>query len=373
MPKLRRLLEEKQVIVTCGTGGVGKTTVSAALALAGARLGQRVLVLTIDPSRRLAEVLSIAGQPPEPAAIPRALLSAVGVPDDGNLHAWMLDPMKVADDTVEDVIGDKEMAKQFLENPIYRRLSSMTAGMQEYTAMKALHGFVRSNRFDLVILDTPPSRHALDFLDAPTRMAAFFESQVFRFFAPKKKSLFRSAAASLVTRSMKRVAGRGFTNDLMSFLAQFTGVFSSFQTEVTAMRGLLSRSESAFLVVTSPVREAVEEAFFFHDRVRQSALPFAGFILNRCHVRMRDWPVPRRELLGLEEAVISDSALEKLQRMVEAERKLALDDAEVLRRIQSKAGNGAFVHDLPALRHVGDGLRGIADLATLLLESSTGV
>ena len=160
-------LQSKRLIVCCGAGGVGKTTTSAALALAAARLGKKVLALTIDPSKRLAQTLGVDRNTPEPVKINRDRLEALNVPLTGELHAWLLDPQLISDKVVNEEAGDQ--AETLKNNLIYQQISGIVAGMQEYTAVEALHQFLQDRRYDLIILDTPPARHALRFIDSPER------------------------------------------------------------------------------------------------------------------------------------------------------------------------------------------------------------
>ncbi|MCB9554960.1 MAG: AAA family ATPase [Deltaproteobacteria bacterium] len=367
MDSIAELLASRQVIVSCGTGGVGKTTVSVALALAAARLGRRVLVMTIDPSRRLAEVLGVDQGPRCPVPLPAAALEALQLPPTARVEAWMLDPMRVADDTVRSVIADERLAQSFLENPIYRQLSAMAAGMHEYTAMKALFGFVNERRYDLVIVDTPPARHALDFLDAPARMVAFFESRVFSAFAPARRGVLRGAAARLVGFVLRTLAGKRFATNLMAFLAQFTGVFSTFESDVTEMRRVLASRESAFLMVTSPVEELLQEAMLFRQQVVARGLPFCGYILNQSRARFADWSVPDR-LIDTNGHELSAELVARLRPLAEAEQAHAMRDVAALDRLRQEAGD-ACVCDLPLLGDLADGLAGLAHLTTLLLDS----
>ncbi|MEE2645454.1 MAG: ArsA-related P-loop ATPase, partial [Myxococcota bacterium] len=187
---LRVLLQQQRVLVCCGAGGVGKTTSAAALALSAARLGRKTLVLTIDPSKRLAETLSISRDAPAPTALSIPAFEALGLPSE-QLSAWVLDPKQVSDRVVFERSGAR--ATRLLTNPIYQGVSAMVAGMQEYTAIEALHRFIGDARYELIILDTPPSRHALRFLDAPTRVQRFLDRRIFQLFLPQRGLIGRVA------------------------------------------------------------------------------------------------------------------------------------------------------------------------------------
>ncbi|MBI3726047.1 ArsA family ATPase, partial [bacterium] len=259
-PTLESLVRDLQIIVCCGAGGVGKTTTAAALALAGARMGRRVLVLTIDPSRRLAETLGVARNPPRPVPLPQDRLTAAEIVLPAYLEAWMLDPKLIADEAVRRLTRTEEEAERILKNRIYQQVTAMVAGMHEYTAMEALHELVREGRYDLVVLDTPPSRNALDFLEAPGRLASFLDGKIFRLFLPKEGGIIRRAASALVNRVLQGVFGAEFAGDLTVFFSTFSGIFGALNRNVTKMREFLSRPNVAFLLVTSPQAAALLEA-----------------------------------------------------------------------------------------------------------------
>ena len=215
---VEQLLAERRVIVVCGAGGVGKTTTSASLALAAARAGRRVLVITIDPSKRLAQTLSVSPHEPEPTALPPERQRAVGIEPPGNLSAWMLDPQSVSDRTVRRMSRDSGAADLLLQNRVYRHVTSMIAGMQEYTAVEALHGFIRDDHYDLVVLDTPPSRDALRFLDAPSRATAFLDRRIFQLFVPGSENPIRQAATRMFERLLDLAFGQQARRELQQFL-----------------------------------------------------------------------------------------------------------------------------------------------------------
>ena len=179
------LISNKRVVVCSGAGGVGKTTTSAAIALAAARDGKRAVVLTIDPARRLADALGMPGLPSEPAPVPRELLDRAGVPPHGSLHALMLDP-KATFDALVRRLNEPAAARRILDNRLYQQVSGLLAGMQEYTAEEKLHELAGDPRFDVVVVDTPPTRNALDFLEAPNKLMRFLDERVLKWFAPQQ-------------------------------------------------------------------------------------------------------------------------------------------------------------------------------------------
>lgn len=338
------LVRQRRVIVCCGAGGVGKTTTAAALGIAGARLGRRVLVLTVDPSLRLAEALGVSRNPPEPVKLPaeRAALAKLT----GDLEVWMLDPKGVAEATVRRLVADPVQAQRVLDNRLYQHATSMIAGMHEYAAMEALHGFLASGRYDLVVLDTPPSRNALDFLEAPGRVASFLESSVFKTFLPKQGGLLQRAKTKLVSAVLPRLLGDEFASELGVFLSAFTGLFSALSSDLGEMRRMLSQKDVAFLLVTSPSAAAVTEAHFFHDKMRQLALPFAGFVLNRI-ASPGELPFPSAALAPAGSSPALASGLEKLKPFARMESLQALRDKGVLAELALRAGTTGFAVPVP--------------------------
>jgi anion-transporting ArsA/GET3 family ATPase len=281
-PSVCGLLREQRVIVCCGAGGVGKTSVAAALALAAARMGRRVLALTIDPSKRLAQALGVSQSAPEPVSLAPDTLEKVGVRAPGRFDVWMLDPQQVADRVVRRFSRDGEVAR-LLGNRIYKNVSAMVAGMQEYTAVEAMHGFVADGRYDLIVLDTPPSRNALHFLDAPDRVNRFLDGRVFRFFAPRERAgLARRAAAGVLDRVMDIAFGVETRVELMQFFGLFAVLLAKLNGNASAMREFFRDPSVAFLLVTSPAQEALDEAAYFEEKTeRMLAVRPRGYILNQ--------------------------------------------------------------------------------------------
>ena len=350
-PQLGRLTREANIIVCCGAGGVGKTTASGALALAGARAGRRVLVLTIDPSKRLAQALGVSSNPPAPVRLDK-------VKGPGTLDAWMLDPKLVADEAVRRIVKNPGDIEKLFQNRIYQHVTSMVAGMHEYTAMQALHRFVLEGRYDLVVLDTPPSRHALDFLEAPGRLSRFLDGRVFRMFMPSGGGGgARRFAGGLVNRVLGSVLGDQFASDLAVFFGTFAGVLSTISRDVTVMREFLSGPGVAFLLVTSPAPAALEEALFFQGKTGELKLPFKGFVLNRSNaVGAENRTAPTLEALsrfagpgGLGQGV--RRALPRLRELADTELELIERDRTLLDDLSRRAGAGGFAEALPSLAH----------------------
>jgi anion-transporting ArsA/GET3 family ATPase len=356
------LLRTKKVIVCCGAGGVGKTTTAAAISLAAARAGRRVLVLTIDPSRRLAETLGVSRNPTDPVRIPKERSDAAGITT-GTLDAWMLDIKLVSDGAVRRLVKSEADAERILSNRIYQQVSTMVAGMHEYTAMEALHRLVHAGAYDLVVLDTPPSRNALDFLEAPKRLSGLVDTRAISAFLPKSDSMVARAASRVIERILGAVFGDEFASEFVSFLTTFTTIFQSLNVDVSEMRRFLSGSEVAFLLVTSPAPAALTEASFFHDKTRELSLPFRGFVLNRSHATDAGRPMPASPE-GASAAV--QSGLSKLVALAEIERAAAVRDQTLLGELRLRAGQGATAMALPDLPQGADDIGTLVTIADAL-------
>ena len=369
VPSIERILLEKRVIVCCGAGGVGKTTTAAALALAAARKGRRVLVLTIDPSRRLAETLGVSRNPKEPVKLPEDRMKAAEITAPASLEAWMLDAKLVADEAVRRLVKSEEDQEKVLKNRVYQHVTSMVAGMHEYTAMEALHRFVLEGRYDLVILDTPPSRHALDFLEAPSRLARFLDGKIFRLFLPREGGFFHRAAGRIVGRVLSGVFGEEFAGELTLFFSVFSPIFSALNRDVSQMREFLSRPDVAFLLVTSPAAAALTEVHFFQRKTHELGLPFRGFVLNRSHARDEDKVFPEETLLPADAGPEARSGLEKLRALARVEQALGERDRILLSDLSSRAGAGALAVALPSLPQGADDMRTLLTIANVLARS----
>ncbi|QIG44930.1 ArsA family ATPase [Nocardioides anomalus] len=268
------------IIVCCGSGGVGKTTTSAALALRAAERGRRVVVLTIDPARRLAQSLGIAALDNTPRPV------ADAGRDGGSLDAMMLDMKRTFDEVVESQ-ATPEKARQILENPFYVALSSSFAGTQEYMAMEKLGQLQRDARaagtYDLIVVDTPPSRSALDFLDAPERLSSFLDGRFVRLLlAPARgPAKLMTAGLGIVTGALSKILGGQFLTDLQTFVAALDTVFGGFRARAQQTYALLQAPGTAFLVIAAPEPDALREAEYFVERLSEDQMPLAGLVVNR--------------------------------------------------------------------------------------------
>ncbi|MET7639564.1 ArsA family ATPase [Streptomyces sp. NPDC005438] len=297
---------DTRIVVCCGAGGVGKTTTAAALGVRAAERGRRAVVLTIDPARRLAQSMGLEELDNTPRRVPD-----IGA-DGGELHAMMLDMKRTFDEIVE-AHADPERARAILDNPFYQSLSAGFAGTQEYMAMEKLGQLRSRDEWDLIVVDTPPSRSALDFLDAPSRLSSFLDGRFIRVLSAPAKAGGRAgmkfvnlgmAGLSMFTGVLNKLLGAGLLRDVQTFVAAMDTMFGGFRTRADATYQLLQAPGTAFLVVAAPERDALREATYFVDRLKEDRMPLAGLVLNRVHGSEVD--------LTAERALAAAQALEEL-------------------------------------------------------------
>jgi anion-transporting ArsA/GET3 family ATPase len=285
MSSVGDLLEGKDICICAGSGGVGKTTTSAAIATGMAARGLRVCVLTIDPAKRLADSLGLRELGNEARRVDPRLFERHGLEMKGELWAMMLDAKATFDELVARQAPDKESRDRVLENRIYQQISNALAGSQEYMAMEKLFELYTEGRFDLLVLDTPPTRNALDFLDAPRRLTQFIEGRSLRVFMRPTGIAARVAGrgASVALSILKRVVGFDLIADLAEFFNAFSGMVDGFQARAKRVNSLLADSRTTFLVVCGPQGEPIDEAVYFHRKLVEAKLPFGGVIVNKVH------------------------------------------------------------------------------------------
>jgi anion-transporting ArsA/GET3 family ATPase len=380
---------QTRIIVCCGSGGVGKTTTAAALGLRAAESGRRVVVLTIDPARRLAQSLGLTTLDNTPRPV-KGIDDASG----GSLDAMMLDMKRTFDEVVE-AHATPDKAEQILANPFYQAVSSSFAGTQEYMAMEKL-GQLRleadrdpdNPRWDLIVVDTPPSRSALDFLDAPKRLGSFLDGRFIRLLAAPAKAGGRaylkvfSAGVNVATKTLTKVLGGQMLSDVQTFVAALDTMFGGFRTRADHTYALLSDSSTTFIVVAAPERDALREASYFVDRLDEEEMPLAGLVVNRMYRVSAPGLSAARALGAAEElgdqegqvsGVGSSGVFERtaitqgLLRMHAVQAEIAARHESLAKRfiaghpdipvVEVPAASGD-IHDLVSLRAVGEALAG---------------
>jgi anion-transporting ArsA/GET3 family ATPase len=328
-------LEGKRICIVAGSGGVGKTTASAALALGLAASGKRVAVVTIDPARRLAESLGLDQLGNDPRQVDPALLESHGVRMQGELWAMMLDPKATFDDLITRLSPDDRTREDVLGNRIYQQLSSAVAGSQEFTAVAKLYDLHHDGDFDVLVLDTPPSRNALDFLDAPDRLTDFFEGRALKVVLVPTgiAAKIMSRGTSVVFSILKRLTGVDLMDDIAVFFRALGGLMDGFKERAAGVKALLADPATTFLIVTSPEREPVAEAIFFRAKLREARMAFGGLIVNRVTVADGESggaDIVRAQLVadGLDGAIAA-----KVADSVADLRRLAARDAQQIARL----------------------------------------
>ena len=291
---IQEIVRKKEIIVCAGAGGVGKTTTAAAIALRAALEGKKAAVLTIDPAKRLAASLGLKELSNDPVKVSTRKFTAANLKPQGELYAMMLDTKTTFDEVVTQYAPSPEQAQRIINNRFYKNISGTLSGTQEYMAMEKLYELHADGGFDLIVIDTPPTRNALDFLDAPRRMTDFFDSRVLRWFLiPYMKAgggIFRVAnvAATAFLKVVTRIVGAEVLQDTAEFFGNLEGMYDGFKQRARDVAALLKSDATSFVVVTSPATDAVEEATFFASRLNESGLPFGALVVNRVHPELGD-------------------------------------------------------------------------------------
>jgi anion-transporting ArsA/GET3 family ATPase len=371
---LADLVATKRVLITVGAGGVGKTTTAAAIGVAAARQGKRVLCLTIDPAKRLAESLGITEMRTEASTVDPARFEAVGVTLTGSLTAMMLDTKRTYDELVIKYSSTQAKADRLLSNKLYQYVSTSLAGTQEYMAMEKLVAVKDDPRYDLIVLDTPPTANALDFLDAPQRLMEALDSATMKWFVQAFESggkfslnLIAKSAATIL-RGIGRITGGGFLEAMAEFIGELNELFGGFKERASRVESALRGDEVAFVLVTSASPPSIQEVLYFAERLTEAHMPRGAFVVNRFHLP------PPRAAEGVTEAdaqaaiterglpLEEDAASRSVQAHTDAV-KLAALDARHLRVLDSAAGRipvvrvaemETDVHDLRLLAKLGE-------------------
>jgi anion-transporting ArsA/GET3 family ATPase len=309
MASVAKMLEGKRVLICAGSGGVGKTTTSAAIAAGMAARGLKVAVLTIDPAKRLADSLGLPELGNTERQVDPALFTEAGVdPGEGELWAMMLDPKATFDEVVRKHAADEETRDRILSNRIYQQLSNALAGSQEYMAMEKMFEIWAEDRYDLLVLDTPPSRNALDFLEAPKRLTQFIEGKALQVFMAPTGFAAKVAGrgTSVMFSVLKRITGVDLLQDLAEFFQAFSGMVGGFRERARRVNELLADSQSTFLVVCGPQGEPIDEAVYFHRKLVEAKLPFGGVVVNKVQYA---GAVDQPDLAATLETAIGDAEL----------------------------------------------------------------
>jgi anion-transporting ArsA/GET3 family ATPase len=287
---LSALVDSRRVLVTVGAGGVGKTTTAAALSVAAACRGKRVLCLTIDPAKRLADSLGIPEMSSEAVTVDNARFAAAGVVVKGSLTAMMLDTKRTFDELVVKYSSSKEKADKLLSNKLYQYVSTSLAGTQEYMAMEKLVAVKEDPRYDLIVLDTPPTANALDFLDAPERLVEALDSATMKWFIEAFQSSGKfslnliAKSAATVLRGIGKITGGGFLEAMSEFISELNDLFGGFKERALRVQQTLRANDVAFVLVTSPSPPAIKEVLYFAERLAEANMPRGALVVNRFHV-----------------------------------------------------------------------------------------
>ena len=379
---LSRLIRERHVLITVGAGGVGKTTTAAALALAAAREGRKVLCLTIDPARRLAQSLGIEEMGAEAVDVDPAIFAAAGVEVRGSLTAAMLDTKRTFDDLIVKHSSSKAKAERLLNNKLYKYVSASLAGTQEYMAMEKLVEVKEDPRWDLIVLDTPPTANALDFLDAPERLIGMLDSAAMKWFQDAFESSGKfslnilAKGASAVLKAISKFTGGGLLEAMAEFISELNELFGGFKERARHVEKTLRSPDVAFVLVTSPSPPSIKEVLYFADRLTEANMPRGAFVVNR----MRRAPAFSGKVTADDAQAgitkhglaLEDDAAARLYEAHQDATKMAALDARNVEAITAAATHGVpvvrvaerstDVHDVKMLAALGDVLLQGGDL-----------
>lgn len=305
MTGVREALATRRIVVCVGSGGAGKTTVAAAIGLERALAGQRALVCTIDPARRLANALGLSTLGNVESRVPAHKFAEAGLRPAGELHAMMLDVKRTWDDLVTRHAPDHARRDRILRNRLYQQMSAALAGSQEYMAMEKLYELATDRDYDVIVLDTPPTAHALDFLEAPDRILDFLGNETARALLAPALGAGRlglrlaQLGGGYIAKTLARFTGQQALGDLGDFLQSFQGMYDGFKERAAAVRALLSRPDVGFVLVASPSSVSIDEALAFHERLHAESMPIAGLVVNRLTPNLwSSGPLPTPEILA---------------------------------------------------------------------------
>jgi anion-transporting ArsA/GET3 family ATPase len=351
---LDAVLRDASLLVTCGPGGVGKTTTAAALALAAANAGRNVIVVTVDPARRLADALGVDGS--AKSHDPHEVEGAVTHPD-GALWVLMLDSESTFDRMIVERAGDERKAQAILSNPVYRSIAGSLAGAQEYMAIERLHQLWTGGEYDLIVIDTPPSRHAIDLLEAPDRLVKFFGHPVYRAVAIPGRSFAKvtNTATGAFLWAVRRLAGPKVVEDTIEFFRSLAGLEEGLRERAAEASQILRNDKTAFVLVSSPRAEAIDEATHLVEALNDGGFPLQAVVINLVH------PTPD-PLSGLAGDQLTDGPLADLVEFHRELSALSADESREMSALSALAGEVPVVkipvldediHDLDGLAHLG--------------------
>ncbi|MFK8003392.1 MAG: ArsA family ATPase [Polyangiales bacterium] len=381
MATLSEVLDTHRVIVTVGSGGVGKTTTAAALALHAAQQGRRVLCMTIDPARRLANSLGLDSMTADEQVVQPRLFVENGLEPKGELFAMMLDARQTFDELVTRTASSPEIAEKILTNKIYQQVAGGLAGTQEYMAMEKLHAVRSDSRYDVIILDTPPTSNALDFLDAPERMVAAIDSPAMRWFVGAFKGAGKLSfglfgkGASLVFKALSKFTGAGFLEEVAEFVAGLNDLFGGFKERAEEVAGALRSEEVAFVLVTSPAPMAIDEAIFFSTKLGEAQMRRSATVVNGMHTLLREPSISRAEqikTMGTHDSGVNAEALvDATNTALQDERLRAVADRIESDRLRNKLGGDSIFVEVPRLEQDVHDLGGLSIIAKHLVAEDT--
>lgn len=364
MTTVSDLLANRSVIICVGAGGVGKTTTAAALALDAARAGRRACVVTVDPARRLSDAMGLGGD----AAIdnePRR----IDLDAPGEMWAAMLDTRITFDALIRTYAPSEQQAQAILTNRFYRNIADSMGGAHEYMAMEKLYELHNDDRFDLVIVDTPPTDNAIDFLEAPDRITRFLDHRLYKILVAPSGGIARAVnfAAQGVLRTIGRIVGASVVDDVIEFFGNFDGMEEGFRARAVAVRELLVTHDTAFAMVTVPRRDTVDGAVDFVGHLSEAGIDMELLVINRVHPRFTSLSADElaQRTAGLEDSPLAGAAA-ALRRAVA----IADDEERDLSGLTGRLGHAAVVrvpfldtdvHDLAGLARVADRIVDIAD------------
>jgi anion-transporting ArsA/GET3 family ATPase len=349
---LDSLITERRIVICAGSGGVGKTTTAAVLAMEAARRGRRSVVVTIDPAKRLADALGLSGIGNEPRRIDGDW--------PGEMSAVMLDTKGTFDALVETYSESPEQATRILDNRFYRNISGALSGTQEYMAMEKLYALHHDESFDVVVVDTPPTRHALDFLDAPRRLTHFLDHRLYRVLMSPTRGVMKAVhvAAQTFVRSVSKVVGTEVLDDALAFFGAFSGMEEGFKDRARVVLELLEDPATAFVLVAAPRRDTVAEAQYFADRLADARLAVAALIVNRVHPL---FTVDTPEKVAARADDLADTPLGPLTRNLAEFTAIATNERAHLAGLTATAEQvvmvpylNSDVHDLDGLNRIGE-------------------